>query len=89
MLLWGSSILASLHCDSEAITGIAKSYAYNSKMRHIRIKHNEIKEVLKNAVISLIYVMSERNLMDSLTKGLTMRVILETSRTVGLKPPLA
>ncbi|KAL0385037.1 UNVERIFIED_CONTAM: Retrovirus-related Pol polyprotein from transposon TNT 1-94 [Sesamum radiatum] len=84
--LWGSSVPVSLHCDSQAAIGIAKNYAYNGKRRHIRIRHGAVKELLKGGIISLEYVRSERNLADPLTKGLTRRIILETSRAMGLKP---
>ncbi|KAL0356467.1 UNVERIFIED_CONTAM: Retrovirus-related Pol polyprotein from transposon RE2 [Sesamum radiatum] len=84
--LWGSFVPVSLHCDSQAAIGIAKNYAYNGKRRHIRIKHGAVKELLKGGIISLEYVRSERNLVDPLTKGLTRRIILETSRAMGLKP---
>ncbi|KAL0367520.1 UNVERIFIED_CONTAM: hypothetical protein Sradi_3642100 [Sesamum radiatum] len=84
--MWGSSIPVSLYCDSQAAIGIAKNYAYSGKRRHIRIRHSAVKELLKNGIISLEYVRSERNLADPLTKGLTRRVILETSRAMGLNP---
>ncbi|KAL0378951.1 UNVERIFIED_CONTAM: Retrovirus-related Pol polyprotein from transposon TNT 1-94 [Sesamum radiatum] len=86
MPMWGSSVPVSLHCDSQAAIGIAKNYAYNGKRRHIRIRHSAVRELLKNGIISLEYVRSERNLADPLTKGLTRRVILETSRAMGLNP---
>ena len=83
--LWGSTVPVSLHCDSQAAIGIAKNYAYNGKRRHIRIRHEAVKELLKNGIISLDYVRSERNLADPLTKGLTRRIIFESSRAMGLK----
>ncbi|KAK4394043.1 hypothetical protein Sango_1875100 [Sesamum angolense] len=86
MPLWGSSAQISLHCNSQATIDIAKNYAYNSKRRHIRLRHGAVKELLKNGVISAEYVRSERNLADPLTKGLTRRMILGTSRAMGLKP---
>ncbi|KAL0331633.1 UNVERIFIED_CONTAM: Retrovirus-related Pol polyprotein from transposon TNT 1-94 [Sesamum angustifolium] len=86
MPMWGSSILVSMHCDSQAAIGIAKNYAYNGKMRHIRIRHGAVKELLKNGIISLEYVRSERNLADPFMKGLTRRIILETSTAMGLNP---
>ncbi|KAK4407972.1 hypothetical protein Sango_0378200 [Sesamum angolense] len=85
MPMWGSSIPI-MHCDSLAAIGIAKNYAYNSKRRHIRIRHDVVKELLKNGIFSLEYVRSERNLADPFTKGLTRRVILETSRAMELNP---
>ncbi|KAL0332841.1 UNVERIFIED_CONTAM: Retrovirus-related Pol polyprotein from transposon TNT 1-94 [Sesamum calycinum] len=86
MPMWGSSVPVSIHCDSQAAIGIAKNYAYNGKRRHIHIRHGAVKELLKNGIISLEYVRSERNLADPLTKGLTRRNILETSRAMGLNP---
>ncbi|KAL0289049.1 UNVERIFIED_CONTAM: hypothetical protein Sangu_2631300 [Sesamum angustifolium] len=84
--LWGSSVLDSLYYDSQAVIRVVKNYAYNGKRRHIRIKHGAVKELLKNGIISLDYVKSKRNLADPLTKGLTRRIILETSKAMGLKP---
>ncbi|KAL0451679.1 UNVERIFIED_CONTAM: Retrovirus-related Pol polyprotein from transposon TNT 1-94 [Sesamum latifolium] len=84
--LWGSSVPVSLHCDSQATIEIAKNYTYNGKRRHIRIRHGAVKELLKGGIIFLEYVRSERNLANPLTKGLTRRIVLETSRAMGLKP---
>ena len=84
--LWGSSVPISLHCDSQAAIGIAKNYVYNGKRRHIRIRHGAVKQLLRNGVISLEFVRSKRNLADPLTKGLTRRVIQESSKGMGLKP---
>ncbi|KAL2232670.1 UNVERIFIED_CONTAM: Retrovirus-related Pol polyprotein from transposon RE2 [Sesamum indicum] len=84
--LWRSTVLVSLHYDFQATIGIAKNYAYNGKKRHFRLRHEAIKELLKNGIISLDYVRSERNLADPLMKGLTRRIIFESSRSMGLKP---
>jgi hypothetical protein len=59
---------------------------YNGKRRHIRIRHSSVRELLKNGVISLQFVRSEKNLADPFTKGLTKKVVLESSRGMGLKP---
>jgi len=84
--LWGRPTpTVSLHCDSQAAIGVANNNAYNGKKRHIRVKHGVVRQLIKNGVISLEYVRSERNLADPLTKGLTKRVILDTSKEMGLK----
>lgn len=75
----------SLHCDSQAAIGVAKNSIYNGKKRYIRIRHGVVKQLLKNGVISLDYVKSERNIADPLTKGLSRRVVLDMSRGMGLK----
>ena len=82
--LWGRQASpVSLHCDSQAAIGIAKNSVYNGKKRHIRIIHGEVKQLLKNGVISLEYVRSERNLADPITKGLTRKMVFESSRGWG------
>ncbi|KAK4390255.1 hypothetical protein Sango_2088800 [Sesamum angolense] len=88
MPMWGSSVSVSLHCDSQAAIRIAKNYAYNGKRRYIRIRHGTVKDLLKNGIIFVEYVRFERNLTDPLTKRLSRRVILKTSRAMGLNPRL-
>jgi len=85
--LWEKqATLISLHCDLQAAIGVAHNSVYNEKRRHIRVRHSAVKQLLKHGVISLQYVRSEKNLADPLTKGLTRRLVLETSRGMGLKP---
>lgn len=52
----------SLHCDSQAAITVAKNSVYNGKRRHICLRHVGVKDLLKNGVITLDYVKSERNL---------------------------
>ena len=85
--LWGKqSIPISLHCDSQAAIGVVHNSVYNGKKEHIRIRHSAVKQLLKHGVISLEYVRSEKNLAYPLTKGLLRRIVLESSREMGLKP---
>ena len=82
--LWkGKTASVSLHCDSQAAIGVAKNNVYNGKERHIRIRHGVVKQLLKDGVIYLDYVRSERNLADPLTKGLPRKVVLDLSRGWG------
>ncbi|GAA0167476.1 hypothetical protein LIER_22402 [Lithospermum erythrorhizon] len=74
-----------LYWDSQAAIGVAKNVVYNGK-KNICIRHDVVRQFLKNGVISLDYVKSERNLADSFTEGLTRKVILDTSRGMRLKP---
>jgi len=53
MPLWGKqATLISLHCDSQATIGTAHNSVYNKKWKHIRIRHNAVKQLLKHVVIS-------------------------------------
>jgi len=74
----------SIHCDCKSAIDNAKKARYSGKNRHIRMKHDVIKQLLRNGVISIDFVKSEGNLADPLTKPLGRKMILETSREMGL-----
>ena len=42
---------------------------YNGKSRHIRRRHNTVRQLLSNEIISIDYIKLKDNLADSLTKG--------------------
>ena len=74
----------SMHCDCQAAISTAKNKSFNGKNRHIRLRHNVVKQLLKDEVISIDYVKSEMNLANPLTKPLGRKMILETSRGMRL-----
>ena len=74
-----------IHCDSMAAQARAKTNIYNGKSRHIRRRHNTIKQLLSSGVISIQYIKSKANLADPLTKGLPRKQVKFTSRGMGLK----
>ena len=76
----------SIHCDSHVVISIVKNNVYNDKRRHICLKHETVKPLLKEETISLEFVRSEKNLADPLTKGLTRKVVLDSSVNMDLKP---
>ncbi|KAL0561069.1 hypothetical protein IC582_001487 [Cucumis melo] len=84
--LWGTSVPVSIQCDSQAAICTAKNSVYNGKSRHIRLKHAVVKQLLKEGTISLEFIRSEKNLADPLTKGLTRKMVLDSSMNMGLKP---
>ncbi|KAL6335067.1 hypothetical protein AAG906_026447 [Vitis piasezkii] len=58
-----------IHCDSQSTIGRVQSSMYNGKPRHIRRRHNTVRQLLANRIISIDYVKSKDNLADPLTKG--------------------
>ncbi|CAL2246291.1 unnamed protein product [Prunus armeniaca] len=85
--MWPKPVTAIfIHCDSMAAQARAKSGVYNGKSRHIRRRHNTIRQLLSNGIISIDYVKSKENIADPLTKGLPREQIKFTSRGMGLKP---
>ena len=75
-----------IHCDSQSAIGRAQSHLYNGKSRHIRRRHNTVRQLLSNGIISIDYVKSKDNIADPLTKGLTREQVEKSSRGMGLKP---
>ena len=76
----------SLHCDSQATIACARNKIYNGKKRHIRLRHNIVRQLIINGVIAMEFVRSEKNLADPLTRGLTRQLVYDTSRGMRLKP---
>ena len=76
----------SLHCDSQAAIAKAKSKIYNGKRRHIRLRHNLVRQYISEGTIAIDFVRSEKNLADIFTKPQTTKVIFDTSKGMSLKP---
>ena len=64
-----------IHYDSQSAIGRAQNSMYNGKSRHIRPKHNTIRQLLSTGVISLGYVKSKDNITNALTKGLDKELV--------------
>ena len=61
-----------IHCDSQSVIGRAQNSMYKGKSKHIRRRHNTIKQLLSIGVISLDYVKSKDNIVDTQTKCSTL-----------------
>lgn len=75
----------SLYCDSEATLSRAYNKVYNGKSRHISLRHEYVKQLITDGVINVVYVRSNKNLADPLTKGLSRDLVKDTSNGMGLK----
>ena len=75
-----------IHCDSQSASSRAQNSIYNGKSRHIRCRHNTIRQLLSTRVISLDFVKSKDNIADPLTKGLNRELGEKSSRGMRLKP---
>lgn len=71
MTSWWSNPTSSttIYYDSEATLAYLMSKMYSGKSWHIGLRHNYIKQLLRDGVISVTYVKSIENLADPLTKG--------------------
>lgn len=75
-----------IHCDSQSAIGRALNDMYNGKSRHIRRRHNAIRQLISTGVITIDYVKSKDNIADPLTKALGRDQVFCLSRGMGLKP---
>ena len=69
-----------IHCNSQSAIGRAQSNMYNGKCKHIRHRHNTIRQLISTGVISIDYVRSKDNIEDPLTKGLNRELVEKSSR---------
>ncbi|GJS49739.1 zinc finger, CCHC-type containing protein [Tanacetum coccineum] len=63
----------------------AYSQMYNGKSRHLGVRHNMIRELIMNEVISIEFVRSQQNLADHLTKGLARDLVIKSAEGMRLK----
>ncbi|GJW68278.1 hypothetical protein Tco_0122702 [Tanacetum coccineum] len=65
---------------------LAKAYIqmYNGNSRHLGVRHNMIRELITNGVISIEFVRSQQNLADHLTKGLARDLVIKSAEGMGL-----
>ena len=75
-----------IHCDSQAVIGRAGSIMYNGKSRHIRRRHNSVRQLLSSGIIPIDYVKSKDNVSDPRTKGLNREGVEKSSTRMGLWP---
>nr|GEV53039.1 zinc finger, CCHC-type [Tanacetum cinerariifolium] len=52
---------------------------YNGKPRHLGVRHNMIRKLIMNGVISIEFVRSQQNLADHLTKGLDRDLVIKSA----------
>ncbi|PHT72696.1 hypothetical protein T459_23481 [Capsicum annuum] len=75
-----------IHYDSQAAIGRAGSMMYNGKSRHILQRHNTVRKLISNGIITIDYVKSKDNMSYPLTKGLSREGVERTSKRMGLRP---
>ncbi|GJX67326.1 zinc finger, CCHC-type containing protein [Tanacetum coccineum] len=75
----------SIRCDSSVTLPKAYSQMYNEKSRDLGVRHNMIRELITNGVVSIEFVRSRQNLPDHLMKGLARDLVLESTEGMGLK----
>ena len=76
----------SLHCDSQATMSRALNKIYNGKSRHISLRHEYVRQLITDGLITITYVRSCKNIADSFTKALARDLVRSTVVEMGLQP---
>ena len=76
----------SVYCDSQATMSKAYSKIYNGKSWHISLRHEYVRQLIGDGIISIVYVKSSSNFADPFTKGLSQDLVRVTSIGMRLKP---
>ena len=80
--LWPQSMPSiSLHCDSQAIMSIALNKIYNGKSRH-----EYVRQLITDGIITITYVRSCKNLANPFTKSLARDLVRSATVEMGLQP---
>ena len=75
----------SIHCHSQTTLARAYSKVFNRKSRHISLRHEYVRKLINDGIISLTFVRSSYNLADPFTKSLTRDLVKKFSRGMRLK----
>ncbi|XXG85520.1 hypothetical protein AAC387_Pa11g0582 [Persea americana] len=75
-----------IHCDSQSTIGRAQSTICNGKSRHIRRRHNTVRQLLSNGIMTIQYIKSIDNIADPFTKSLAREQVNRSSKGMGLEP---
>ena len=76
----GSSIL---YCDNQASLKIAEGQGNYNRTRHVSLKFHHVRDLVHKNLIDLVYVSSDHNLADFLTKSLTLDKIKVAMANLG------
>ncbi|GKE21200.1 hypothetical protein Tco_1432712 [Tanacetum coccineum] len=84
--LWYKPITPiSIRCNSAATLEKAYSQMYNEKSRHLGVRHNMIRKLIMNGVISIEFGRSQQNFVDHLTKKLARDLVTKSAKGMRLK----
>ena len=77
-----------ISCNNQAVVTTTDNDLYNGWKRTMRIYHVYVFDLLKNDVIMVIDVRSQKNLVDPFTKDLMREFVEKTSKRIGLMSTL-
>ena len=78
---------AIMNCDNQTVIFKVNNYKDNAKSsRHVKRRLKSVSKMRNSGVITVLYIQTDKNLIDPFTKGLSRNVIDSVSREMGLRP---
>ena len=74
-----------MFCDNKSAIAMAKNPVYNSRTRHIAVKHHFIREKIEEQEIELVYYKSEDQVADIFTKALPKEKFQRFRELLGIQ----
>ena len=75
--------------DNQGAIALAKNAGYNSRTKHIDIKHHFTRENVENGKVQVDYVDTKNQLADLLTKALGTKTLKFLCEKSGIKKKVA
>ena len=72
-----------LHSDSQSAIFLVKNLAFHSKSKHIQTKYHFIRYLVKDKLVMLEKICGSKNLVDMLTKGVTIEKLKLCAASIG------
>lgn len=84
--MWDKPVSAlTIYCDNQPVIFKVDNDNYNGKFRIVCLKHNHMKGLIADGIVTVQYVKSKDNLVDLLSKGLSKELTSSTSREMELE----
>jgi hypothetical protein len=74
-----------LQSDSQSAIHLAKNSAFHSRTKHIDLCYHFIQWLIEDGVLKLVKIVGSKNLVDMLTKPVTMEKLELCATSVGLQ----
>lgn len=74
-----------IHEDNQGCISILNNPANNRRVKHIDIKYNFVSECMNNNILKILYISTDMQLADLLTKGLKYASFVKFRNNLGVK----
>jgi hypothetical protein len=79
----------SLMCDNTSVISVAKNLVFHKRMRHLERRHHFLRDHIEKGDIEMIYIDTERQLVDIFTKFVDASRFADLRGEIGVCHPYA